>query len=242
MKKRCVIIGGANITDYEKIRPYLSGEDFYIYCDSGLKHRKGLKAEPDLIVGDFDSWQEGNITARNRSQDEIDHFDLSNYLKVAADSFSYEYETGKMAEAIQIPTEKYDSDTMFGVREGLRRGYERFLMIGVTGERFDHTFANVSILIMLDRLHKKACIVDDYSEMEIVSDQPAYIPDRFAYFSLLNITGTARRIVIEQAKYTFVPHGEITSEHQYAISNEVLPGKTAKVTVGEGRVLLVKVF
>ena len=40
----------------------------------------------------------------------------------------------------------------------------------------------------------------DYSEMEIVSKGPAYIDDSYAYFSLLNISGTAKGITIEDAK------------------------------------------
>ena len=35
---------------------------------------------------------------------------------------------------------------------------------------------------------------------------------------------------------------EITSEYQYGISNEVVTGKTAKVYVKEGRLLLIKCF
>ena len=52
---RCVIAGGADIADYERIRERLREDDFFIFCDSGLKHRKGLGRIPDLIVGDFDS-------------------------------------------------------------------------------------------------------------------------------------------------------------------------------------------
>ena len=43
------------------------------------------------------------------------------------------------------------------------------------------------------------------------------------------------------AKYP-LEDGEIRSEYQFGISNEVLPGRTARVTVQEGRLLLVKVF
>lgn len=53
--KRCVIVGGADILDYGKIKGYLSAEDYYIFCDCGLRHSEGLGVEPDLIVGDFDS-------------------------------------------------------------------------------------------------------------------------------------------------------------------------------------------
>ena len=45
---------------------------------------------------------------------------------------------------------------------------------------------------------------------------------------------------IENAKYN-VKDAEISCEYQYGISNEVLPGKVAKVNVKEGRLLLVKV-
>ena len=53
--RRCVIVGGADIGQYDRIRAYLREDDFYICCDSGLKHREGLGIVPDLIVGDFDS-------------------------------------------------------------------------------------------------------------------------------------------------------------------------------------------
>ena len=53
--KRCVIIGGAPIGRYDRILPLLQPDDFYIFCDCGLRHRQGLGVEPHLIVGDFDS-------------------------------------------------------------------------------------------------------------------------------------------------------------------------------------------
>ena len=38
--RRCVIVGGADIGQYDRIRAYLREDDFYICCDSGLKHRE----------------------------------------------------------------------------------------------------------------------------------------------------------------------------------------------------------
>ena len=75
--------------------------------------------------------------------------------------------------------------------------------------------------------------------MEIVSSEPVYIDDSFAHFSLLNIFGIAKGITIENAKYP-LNNAEITCEYQYGVSNEVTPGKTAKVTVKEGKLLLIK--
>ena len=42
LKKRCVIVGGAEIKNYDLIRKYFKPEDFFIYCDCGLKHEKFL--------------------------------------------------------------------------------------------------------------------------------------------------------------------------------------------------------
>ena len=48
--RRCVIVGGAGIGNYDYIREQLREDDFMIYCDSGLKHLEALQTPPDLIV------------------------------------------------------------------------------------------------------------------------------------------------------------------------------------------------
>lgn len=142
-------------------------------------------------------------------------------------------------ETILLPCEKDDTDTVFAVKEGVKRGYDDFLLIGVVGGRLDHTIGNLSILLYLDSLGKKGVITDDYSDMEIVSNKPVYVNDSYSFFSLLNICGKAKGITIENAKYP-LNNAEITCEYQYGISNEVIRGKTAKITVGEGKLLLIK--
>lgn len=204
---RCVVVGGADINDYSRLRSRLRRDDYTIFCDSGLQHMAALGLKPDLIVGDFDSYADPHLDA----------------------------------ETITLPVEKDDTDSVFAVKEALKRGYDDFLLIGAAGGRLDHTLGNISIMLFLDSLGKNASLIDDYSEMEIVSRRPAYVDDSFSYFSLLNISGTARGITIKNAKYP-IDGAEITCEYQYGISNEVLPEKTASVTVREGRLLLVKVF
>ena len=203
--KRCVIVGGAGINNYDYIRSRLCADDYIVFCDSGLMHFEPLQVEPSLIVGDFDSHD-------------------NPYLDV---------------ETIVLPCEKDDTDTVFAVKEAIKRGFDYFLLIGVVGARLDHTLGNVSILLYLDSIGKKGIVIDDYSEMEIVSNEPAYIEDSYAFFSLLNVSGTAKGITIENAKY-LLNNAEITCEYQYGVSNEVLPGKTAKVSILEGKLLLIK--
>ena len=204
--RRCVIVGGADIGNYDRIRERLQADDYVIFCDSGLRHMARLQVAPGLIVGDFDS-----------------------------------HENPRMAvETIVLPCEKDDTDTVFAVKEAVKRGFEEFLLIGVAGARLDHTLGNVSILLWLDSIGKTGRILDDYSEMEIVSEAPVSVSDRYAYFSLLNITGCAEGITITGAKYP-LKDAKISCEYQYGISNEVRPGETARISVEKGKLLLIKI-
>ena len=205
--RRCVIVGGAPIENYSFIKEHFEKDDFFVFCDSGLKHVTALCVHPDLIIGDFDSCEKPDTSA----------------------------------ETIVLPCEKDDTDTVFAVKEALKRGFDDFLLIGVVGKRFDHSFGNISILLMLKNESKKAVIVDDFSEMEIVSDKTVFIDDSCKFFSLLNISGEAKEINVKNAKYE-LSKAEIKSDYQYGISNEVPKGRVAEVNVGIGELLLIKVF
>ena len=90
--RKCVIIGAADIKDYARAKNYLRKDDFYIFCDAGLKHTEALGMKPDLIIGDFDS-------------------------------YSKEEALKQGIETIVLPCEKDDTDTVFAVKEGMRRGF-----------------------------------------------------------------------------------------------------------------------
>ena len=203
---RCVIVGGADILNYDSIKKYLYPDDFAIFCDCGLRHSHGLGLAPDLIVGDFDSSENPNLEV----------------------------------ETIVLPREKDDTDTVFAVKEAIKRGFTDFLILGAVGQRLDHTLGNVSILRMLFDMGFSALMVDDYCEMSAVGYKPQYIDDSYPYFSLLNVFGKTTGITIKNAKYP-LENAEISCDYQYGVSNEVLKGKMAEVSARNGVLLLVKV-
>ena len=203
---RCVIVGGAEIKNYGLIKKYFKPDDFFIYCDCGLKHEKFLNAEPDLIIGDFDSHEKPE--------------DLSN--------------------VIVLPVIKDDTDTIFAVKEAMRRGFDDFIFAGVTGGRQDHNLGNIYALLMLAKENKNALIIDDFSEIKIIKPGEKIKIQRdlkWKFFSLINIAGTARGINITGAKYNLTD-AEITPEFQYGISNEILDDY-AEVFLREGFLLLI---
>lgn len=205
--RRCVVVSGAAIADYARPRRLLRGDDFFIFCDSGLAHRTPLGVQPDLIVGDFDSHENPLLPV----------------------------------ETIVLPCEKDDTDTMFAVKEAVRRGFVDFLLLGAIGQRLDHSLGNISALLLLDSLGLHGRIVDDYSEMEIVSRETAFVDSGFSYFSLLSVAGPAEGVDIKRAKYPLCG-ARVSCDDPYCISNQPLPGETAEITVARGRLLLIKVY
>jgi thiamine pyrophosphokinase len=207
--KRCVIVGGARIRDYGRVKSYLRKDDFFIYCDGGLNHKDSLGFEADLVTGDFDSFNLQNAPAG--------------------------------VELIKLPTHKDDTDVFFAAKTALERGFTDFVLVGVTGGRLDHTMCNLSVLLYLFENKKNAFAVDDYSIIKIAGSSVESIPDSFSYFSLMCINGPAKNVTIKNAEYP-LDNAAIVPSYQYAISNRVLKGKTSTVTVGEGQLLLIKVF
>lgn len=208
-ERRCVIVAAGEIHNYERARDFLRDDDFFIFCDGGLSHAGGLGIKPDVVVGDFDS---------------CDSNDLEWWKK--------------QSEIIQLPREKDDTDTLFAVKLAVERGYCDFLLLGAMGGRFDHALGNISILLYLNGLGKKAALIDDYSVMQIVGNKPLYIEDACSYFSVLTVAGDVCGVNIKNAKYP-LENAKLTCDFQLGISNEVLPGKVAEVSVASGRVLVV---
>ena len=201
--QRCVIIGGAEIKNYNRIKSKLKENDYFIFCDSGLKHKEKFDVLPNLIIGDFDSIKKPKTDI----------------------------------ETIVLPTVKDDTDTFYAVKEAIKRGFSEFLLVGVTGNRLDHTLGNLSALLYLYKQGKNAKIIDDYSVMQIVDGNPVIINDA-KYFSLLNISGTATGVNIENAKYP-LKDATVNSEYSYCVSNELIKNKQAKIYVKNGQMLLI---
>lgn len=203
MEKRVVVVSGGEIKDYKRMRSLLRHDDFFLYCDSGLRHQKELGVAPSLVVGDFDS-----------------------------------HEKPGSGIIIELPREKDDTDTIFGVRKALDMGYREFVLLGMTGGRMDHTLANLFILDLLAQHGARGLIVDDWCEMERVGSEWKTIPDSFPYFSIIAWKGRVEGVDIENAKYPLL-NASIDPSYQYAVSNEPLKGG-ARVRVGKGSALLLR--
>ena len=93
---------------------------------------------------------------------------------------------------------------------------------------------------MLDEAGAHGMIADGRSLIEVVSRTPAHVCGGWRYFSLLAAGGKACGVTVTGARYPMTD-GVLTPEFPLGVSNEVIPGQTAEITVTEGRLFLIRV-
>ena len=208
--KRCVIVGGAGIERYDLVRKALHRDDFFVFCDSGLKHMTGLGVKPDLIVGDFDSWEDP-------------HMEVETIVLPAEKD-----DTDTFFAAKEMVKRGFDAFLLVGVIGARLDHTLANLSILLMLDEADKDAKAIDDYSEMEVISAKAG-----------KTGRASIEDSFSFFSLLNVTGTAEGITIRNAKYP-LEDGRVDCSYQYADSNEVLSGKTAEVSIAKGRLLLIK--
>lgn len=62
---------------------------------------------------------------------------------------------------IKLPVEKDVTDSVAAFNEGIKQGYNDFLLFGGTGGRFEHTYANISLMANASRKGIDFTIIDE---------------------------------------------------------------------------------
>lgn len=179
-------------------------EDLVIACDGGLSHLLTLKYSPDLLVGDFDSFE------------------------------------GALSEDIptlRLPREKDDTDTLYALRLGLRRGYTHFALHGcLGGKRLSHTVTNLQSLAFLQKNGADGVIYGKSTLVYLLKNSKmSFDKHRIGYLSVFALSSTAR-VKLIGLKYPF--DGILSSDMPIGVSNEFI-GNAAEIEVLRGSVAII---
>ena len=189
--------------------PFPGKDVFVIAVDGGYKRLSQLKIEIDLLVGDFDSMQKAEIES----------------------SFS----KGKI---IELKKEKDETDTLYAIKKGIEKGCKEFYIFGGTGNRVDHTIANIQCLAYLAQegargfLYGKDFIMTSIKDGEIKFDEK-----QKGYVSMFSQTESSKGVCIEGLKYE-LKDAEVNSAFPIGVSNEFI-GKAGIIKVRKGILLVV---
>lgn len=131
-----------------------------------------------------------------------------------------------------IPVRQFDpvkdaSDTEIAIRLAIELGVEELYILGGTGTRLDHVWANIQTLKVAHDAGMNAYIMDKYNRISLVeqkitlSKENAYGP----FFSVFPLGETVSDFSIRGAKYplenhTLYPYDSLTVSNQFS-ENEV---------------------
>ena len=73
-------------------------------------------------------------------------------------------------QVLRLPRVKDETDTGFALRQGLKRGYRRFVLLGCLGGRLDHTVANLQLLSWLSAQGAQGVLLGEGEAAAVVTE------------------------------------------------------------------------
>lgn len=206
MKKALIICGG----EFSPIEENLE-YDYVIACDSGADYAHKMGIMPDLIVGDFDSY-EGDI-----------HKDFP----------CVSIETH--------PVMKDDTDAMLAIKKSLSLGYEHIILACALGKRMDHTLSNIESLHYISLHGGIGEIVSTNEHLRTlnnIEEQLSLSKREGCSLSLYALSDYVKGLSIEGAKYP-LDKATITNSFPLCHGNSFV-NDTVTISLEEGYLLIVE--
>ena len=206
MSKRTVIVSGGMLEE-DFVLPILKSEEteFVIGVDKGLEFLYKHEIKPDYIVGDFDSV----------SRELVDYY----------------------REELNVPIREFNpvkdaSDTEIALRLCLGLNRKSIWILGGTGNRIDHLWANVQCLQIALDAGADARILDSHNQIRLIDK--AFGP----YFSLFPLEMPVDELTIRGAKYPLKNHF-LKPNDSLCVSNEFAEDEVT-ISFVYGKVILME--
>ena len=159
---------------------------------------------------------------------------------IVGDFDSADFPQNAGCEVIKLPTHKNDTDLQFSIDLALQKGYNSFILSGVTGGRLDHTLATLSSLSCLSNKAAECFIWDLNSKVFFVKSKLVLEkPDYDCYFSVFSVTKKSKGVSIKGAEYP-LNNARLLNNYPLGVSNE-FKEDTVEITVKSGSLLVLLV-
>lgn len=214
MSKKIVIVSGGEL-DEELTLSILRDEEIrsVIGVDKGMEFLYAHEITPSYIVGDFDSVDEK----------------IAEYYRTRTNVPIREFNPVKDA-----------SDTEIAIRLAMTLGCTELVILGATGGRIDHLWANVQSLTIPFKAGIDAKIIDKQNRIRLIDGdiilkkEEAYGP----YFSVFPLGQEIYGFNIQGARYPLSNH-TLTPYDSLCVSNQI-EGDEVAITFPAGIVILME--
>jgi thiamine pyrophosphokinase len=207
--KKCIILANGKPPRKQIIAYLLSkGYSTLICADGGANHARKMNLVPHYIIGDLDS--------------------------ISANTLKY-YKT--KSDIIKLSRQN-DTDVEKAIKLAISKQFDEAILLGVTGDRLDHTFCNLGIVIKY--YDKIRCIIIaensmliPLSKMNTIKSIPGETMSLYGFNKKTKITTKGLRYPLTR---TALPFGERESTSNVSTSTEV------KINVEGGIIFLIRDF
>lgn len=140
-----------------------------------------------------------------------------------------------MADRIEYPRRKDFTDGELAVMYAVGHGYDSVALIAMTGDRLDHTMADI---LLLDKC-KNGVVIDDNNEIYLLRDRLEIEGKKGQTLSIIPINGNAQGITTSGLEYPLCDETLYFASSR-GISNVMLDSK-CEITIKNGMALVIKV-
>lgn len=140
-----------------------------------------------------------------------------------------------------LPAEKDVTDLEAAIQHALALSFQRILMWGVSGGRGDHHLANLQMLEQIALHSGNGLFLDEVNEVRYLGPGHFRIPNSppYRYLGLIPLDAHLYGVSIQGTKY-MLHNTTVVRGSTRTVSNEILSGSDAQITIGKGAALLVR--
>jgi len=141
-------------------------------------------------------------------------------------------------KVLRYSKEKDETDMLLAYRIGVRCEYTDFVILGGTGGRFDHTLANISLLLYAKERGHNITMIDDKSMMICLKNESIRLTGApGAYLSVFAFGEEAEGVTILGTKYE-IENATLSPSFPLGVSNEFAE-EEAFISVNDGALIVI---
>lgn len=141
---------------------------------------------------------------------------------------------------ITLPVEKDVTDTFYCAKEFTDRGFDDYLLLGMSGGRLDHTYANIQTLFYLSKRNCRAEMIDEKNKIFVITENEYTVTfagyDNISFFSLFE---NVKNLEIRNAKYNISSY-DLSLSDPLCVSNSFVNKNDIYVKKSSGTLLVVE--
>lgn len=190
--------------------------------DKGLEYVDALGIVPDYLIGDFDTV---DCKLLVQYEERIRRNEITTVLK-------------------RHPAKKDASDTELALEEAIINGAKEVTLLGGTGSRLDHVFANIGLLLQAQQRDVDMCLVDETNRIRLLSEDGCKEFELYRncqhgnYVSLIPLTKQVEGVTIQGVMYPLF-QTTLHAGSSFTVSNQIVEEKLY-VQLEKGKLLFVE--